>query len=243
MAHPGDQGDQLHRQHRGRPRHRRDCAAPLLKKVLAGTRRQESDAGLRRRAAREAARHHRALGVPEFRADLPVRLAHPGRAPLSTTSSATRSSHALRQLRVGDPLDAGTDARPGGVEGAFRQGDGPHRAGARRRRPRAVRRQRGASSGPLRTGLVHRAHRDRRPRARKRAPTREEIFGPVVTLQPFDDDEEALALANASSYGLAASVVDQRPAPRASPRRRHATSASSGSIPGSSATCARPSAA
>ncbi len=34
----------------------------------------------------------------------------------------------------------------------------------------------------------------------------EEIFGPVVTLQPFDDDEHALALANATPYGLAASV-------------------------------------
>jgi aminomuconate-semialdehyde/2-hydroxymuconate-6-semialdehyde dehydrogenase len=34
----------------------------------------------------------------------------------------------------------------------------------------------------------------------------EEIFGPVVTLQAFDDEEQALALANASSYGLAASV-------------------------------------
>jgi aminomuconate-semialdehyde/2-hydroxymuconate-6-semialdehyde dehydrogenase len=35
---------------------------------------------------------------------------------------------------------------------------------------------------------------------------REEIFGPVVTLQVFDGPDEALALANASDYGLAASV-------------------------------------
>jgi len=35
---------------------------------------------------------------------------------------------------------------------------------------------------------------------------REEIFGPVVTLQTFDDDDEALALANAGDYGLAASL-------------------------------------
>src|SRR5690606_3816423 len=38
------------------------------------------------------------------------------------------------------------------------------------------------------------------------ASNREEIFGPVVTLQPFDSDDEALALANAGDYGLAASV-------------------------------------
>jgi aminomuconate-semialdehyde/2-hydroxymuconate-6-semialdehyde dehydrogenase len=34
----------------------------------------------------------------------------------------------------------------------------------------------------------------------------EEIFGPVVTLQAFDDEDEALALANATPYGLAASL-------------------------------------
>lgn len=36
-----------------------------------------------------------------------------------------------------------------------------------------------------------------------------EIFGPVVTLQAFDSDEEALALANAGDYGLAAAVWTQ----------------------------------
>jgi aminomuconate-semialdehyde/2-hydroxymuconate-6-semialdehyde dehydrogenase len=34
----------------------------------------------------------------------------------------------------------------------------------------------------------------------------EEIFGPVVTVQPFDDEEHALALANGTPYGLAATV-------------------------------------
>ncbi len=38
------------------------------------------------------------------------------------------------------------------------------------------------------------------------ASNREEIFGPVVTLQPFDNDDEAVHLANAGDYGLAASV-------------------------------------
>ena len=35
---------------------------------------------------------------------------------------------------------------------------------------------------------------------------REEIFGPVVTLQSFDSDAEALHLTNAGDYGLAASL-------------------------------------
>jgi len=37
----------------------------------------------------------------------------------------------------------------------------------------------------------------------------EEIFGPVVTLQPFETEEEALQLANATHYGLAASIWTQ----------------------------------
>jgi betaine-aldehyde dehydrogenase len=33
-----------------------------------------------------------------------------------------------------------------------------------------------------------------------------EIFGPVITVQPFSDEEEAIAWANGTPYGLAASV-------------------------------------
>jgi aminomuconate-semialdehyde/2-hydroxymuconate-6-semialdehyde dehydrogenase len=34
----------------------------------------------------------------------------------------------------------------------------------------------------------------------------EEIFGPVITLQPFETEEEVQALANSTKYGLAASI-------------------------------------
>ena len=34
----------------------------------------------------------------------------------------------------------------------------------------------------------------------------EEIFGPVVTLCPFDDEKHAIRLANSNDYGLASSV-------------------------------------
>ena len=35
---------------------------------------------------------------------------------------------------------------------------------------------------------------------------REEVFGPVVAVMPFDTEEEAIALANATPYGLAGAV-------------------------------------
>ena len=37
----------------------------------------------------------------------------------------------------------------------------------------------------------------------------EEIFGPVVTLTPFDSESEAIEMANSTQYGLAASVWTQ----------------------------------
>ncbi len=41
------------------------------------------------------------------------------------------------------------------------------------------------------------------------ATNQQEIFGPVVTVMPFDDEQQALLLANQSSYGLACSVLTQ----------------------------------
>lgn len=41
---------------------------------------------------------------------------------------------------------------------------------------------------------------------------REEVFGPVLVVMPFDDEQEALALANSTRFGLAGAVWTQDPA-------------------------------
>ena len=38
------------------------------------------------------------------------------------------------------------------------------------------------------------------------AVNQQEIFGPVVTIQPFETEEEAVSIANSTEYGLAATV-------------------------------------
>ena len=71
----------------------------------------------------------------------------------------------------------------------------------------------------------------------------EEIFGPVVTIVPFDEEDEAVALANDVKYGLSAVVQTQQYGPRRKGLRARLTWARSGSTTGSSAICGCPSAA
>ena len=40
---------------------------------------------------------------------------------------------------------------------------------------------------------------------------RKEVFGPVVTIQAYDDLDEAIALANDTEYGLAGRDLHRRP--------------------------------
>ena len=49
---------------------------------------------------------------------------------------------------------------------------------------------------------------------------REEIFGPVLTVIPYRDEDDAVAIANDSDYGLAGAVFTADSDARAGDRRR-----------------------
>ena len=111
-----------------------------------------------------------------------------------------RFVEATKKLRVGDPLDEATDVGAliseahlrkvtGYIELAAEEGGSVVTGGKRVDRP-------GWFVEPtVITGLSC----DRRL-------LQEEIFGPVVTITPFDGEPEAIAFANSTSYGLSASV-------------------------------------
>jgi len=116
-----------------------------------------------------------------------------------------------KSLRVGDPADVGTQfgamvsrehmAKVAGmVDEARRDGGVVHTGGAPVSAERLPARCRGGYfyEPTVITGLP--------PACRA---VQEEIFGPVVTVQTFRDEDEAVALANSTSYGLAAVVYSQ----------------------------------
>ena len=112
----------------------------------------------------------------------------------------------VRALRVGDPQDPGTDqgalvssAHLDKVMGAIalaRTEGGRILCGGERASVTSARCREGWFVQPT---VIEGLGADCRT-------NQEEIFGPVATLLPFDGEAQALAIANGTSYGLAASL-------------------------------------
>ena len=111
---------------------------------------------------------------------------------------------ATERVKVGDPSDPATEVGPlvsfrqrERVEGYVESGLAEGRDAGDRRRP--------ADDPALADGAyLLPAVFDRVAPSMRIA--REEVFGPVVGIIPFDTDEEALRIANASPYGLSGSI-------------------------------------
>ena len=111
-----------------------------------------------------------------------------------------RFASATKALRIGDPMDADTDVgalisaahleKVTGYIALAKEEGGTIAAGGNR-----VDRRGFYVEPTVITGLTC----DCRV-------LQEEIFGPVVTITPFDDDEEAVRFANSTRYGLSATV-------------------------------------
>ncbi|MCA3388095.1 MAG: aldehyde dehydrogenase family protein [Roseomonas sp.] len=114
----------------------------------------------------------------------------------------TALAEAQRRIRLGDPLDAATEMGPvanarqfAHVRELLAAGAASGAAVMAATRPGAL--PEGGFWVPptLLAGLSNEAR-----------PAQEEIFGPVVAAIPFDDEDEAIALANATPFGLAGAV-------------------------------------
>jgi aldehyde dehydrogenase (NAD+)/phenylacetaldehyde dehydrogenase len=109
-----------------------------------------------------------------------------------------------RKLKVGDPLDAATEIGPL-VSSAQRQRVVVHIERARAEKARLL--CGGEHSGPgffVQPSVFDKV-------TEQMAIAREEIFGPVMALIPFDDVAEAARIADSTEYGLAAGVWTKDP--------------------------------
>jgi aldehyde dehydrogenase (NAD+) len=116
-----------------------------------------------------------------------------------------RMKDAVNGMVMGDPLDEKTDIGTIISEGQFEKVQGFINEG--RATPGAVAHECSAmpTDPALKKGLFLRPVIFTGLDASSRL-VREEIFGPVTVIQPFDDPEAVLAAANDSEYGLAASL-------------------------------------
>jgi len=108
-------------------------------------------------------------------------------------------SKGMNNIKLGDPLDAGTEIGPisnarqfAHVTGMIAQAQS---AGANVMSREACPEQGFFVPPTILNGLTNAAK-----------PAQEEIFGPVVTAIPFEDEAEAIALANDTQFGLAGAV-------------------------------------
>jgi aminomuconate-semialdehyde/2-hydroxymuconate-6-semialdehyde dehydrogenase len=131
-----------------------------------------------------------------------------------------RFTERAAKLRQGNPRDDDTDIGPSITRAHLERVDGfVQRAMTDGARPLL-----GGSVNPDLGGLYYQPTllADARPGAEILT---EEVFGPVLTVQTFDDEDEAVALANATDYGLAATVFtgDEDRAERVSGQLRAGT--------------------
>ncbi len=115
-----------------------------------------------------------------------------------------RLEERVRQIRIGDPLLDETEMGPIANESQYRKVlsyfDVAKADGAR-----VVTGAQKSSSAELQNGLFVEPTILADVRNDMRI-AREEVFGPVLALIPFDHDDEAIALANDTEYGLAAGI-------------------------------------
>ena len=197
--------------------------------------RQGRQPGLRRRRPRQRRRLVDQGDLHQRRAGLPRRLAAVRPARRCYDEFVARFVAAAEALRIGDPKDPATELGPLASEEHWKKVT---------RLPRRHRRGHGQDAHRRAgDGLVRAADRRRRRARWTRRLVCEEVFGPLVTVTPFDTEEEAVRIANDSPYGLNAMVFTENLS------RAHRVSAALtgghglGRTASSSATCARRSAA
>ena len=108
-----------------------------------------------------------------------------------------RLTESVNQIKLGDPFDDGTTMGPLNNEGVATKMD-EHVADAVAKGAKVVTGGHRSTSFPTRL-----YYRNVSPAMRV---SREETFGPIAPLIPFDDEADALAIANDSPYGLLGSV-------------------------------------
>jgi acyl-CoA reductase-like NAD-dependent aldehyde dehydrogenase len=170
--------------------------ATTMKRLLLELGRQGRLSRLRRRRRGRGRRLHRLDLVLPLRPDL--HRPHPGRRPARLSSIRSSRAASLRlRLQVGDPTDPKTIVGPV-ISAAHRDRIEGYIATGR------------SEGAELITGGDRPADLERGfyvvptlfTGTNDMVVAREEIFGPVVVVIPFDDEEEGISIANDSDFGL-----------------------------------------